>query len=58
MEEYADPDIVLAAIYFIIYKYFTPSVPFYTIQQMLDKGYTIDEIFEGPSLKNGFIEES
>jgi hypothetical protein len=58
LEEYADPDIVLAAIYFIIYKYFTPSVPFYTIPQMLDKGYTIDEIFEGPALKHGFVEES
>jgi hypothetical protein len=58
LEEYADPDAVLAAIYFTIYKYFTPSIPFYTIQQMLDKGYTIDEIFEGPALKHGFIEES
>lgn len=58
LEEYADPDVVLAQIFFTIYKYFTPSVPFYTIQQMLDKGYLVDEIFEGPVLKHGFIEDA
>ncbi|GAA4316885.1 hypothetical protein GCM10023149_14170 [Mucilaginibacter gynuensis] len=56
LEEYADPDQVLAQIFFTIYKYFTPSIPFYTIQQMLDKGYQVDEIFEGPALEHGFIE--
>lgn len=56
LEEYADPDIVLAQIFFTIYKYFTPSIPFNTIQQMLDKGYLVDEIFEGPALKHGFID--
>lgn len=58
LEEYADPDAVLAQIFFIIYKYFTPSIAFNTIQQMLDKGYDIDEIFEGPALRHGFIENS
>ncbi len=57
LEEYADPDLVLAQIFFIVYKYFTPSVPFYTIQQMLDKGYDIDEIFDGPALAHGYIED-
>lgn len=56
LEEYADPDVVLAQIFFTIYKYFTPSIPFHTIQQMLDKGYEVDEIFEGPPLKHGFID--
>jgi len=58
LEEYADADTVLAEIFFRIYKYFTPSVPFLTILQMLDKGYQVDEIFEGPALKHGFIETS
>jgi hypothetical protein len=57
LEEYADPDEVLAKIFFIIYTYFSPSVPFFTIQQLLDKGYSIDEIFEGPALRHGFIED-
>jgi hypothetical protein len=58
LEEYADSDVVLAEIFFIIYKYFTPSIPFNTINQMLAKGYDIDEIFEGPALRHGFIENS
>ncbi|MEP7377635.1 MAG: hypothetical protein ABI675_29795 [Chitinophagaceae bacterium] len=58
LEEYADPDAVLAQMFFVIYKYFTPSVQFYTIPQMLAKGYSVDEIFEGPALHHGFIEKS
>lgn len=57
LAEYADPDVVLANIFFVIYKYFTPSIPFYTIQQLMDKGYSVDEIFEGPALKHGFIRD-
>ncbi|HEY2726492.1 MAG TPA: hypothetical protein VGI61_04930, partial [Parafilimonas sp.] len=58
LEEYADPDVVLAQIFFTIYKYFTPSVTFYTIQQMISNGYAVDEIFEGPPLKHGFIDDT
>ncbi|MDB5250069.1 MAG: hypothetical protein JWQ40_4463 [Segetibacter sp.] len=54
--EYADPDEVLAQVFFAIYKYFTPSIPFYTIDQMLQKGYLVDEIFEGPALNHGFVD--
>ena len=56
IEEYADPDAILAQMYFAIYKYFTPSVQFYTIPQMMAKGYQVDEIFEGPALQHGFID--
>jgi len=58
LEEYADPDQILAQIFFTIYKYFTPSIPFYTIPQMMDKGYQVDEIFEGPALEHGFIDSA
>ncbi len=67
LEEYADPDVVLSQIFFTLYKYFTPSVHFYTIQQMLAKmhlvngeltPYLVDEIFEGPPLKHGFIDDT
>jgi len=57
LEEYADPDTVLAQIFFTIYKYFTPSIPFYTIDQMIQKGHSTEEIFEGPALRHGFIDE-
>ena len=53
--EYADPDVILSKIFFIVFKYFTPSVPFYTIHQMMENGFSIDEIFEGPALDHGFI---
>lgn len=56
LEEYADPDVVLAEIFFTVYKYFTPSIPFHTIDQLLDQGYQVDEMFEGPALKHGFID--
>ncbi|NTW69470.1 MAG: hypothetical protein HGB23_06410 [Chlorobiaceae bacterium] len=56
IEEDADPDVVLAEIFFVIYKYFTPSIPFYTIDQLLEKGYQVDDIFEGPPLRHGFID--
>ncbi|MDF2432440.1 MAG: hypothetical protein JWP44_2071 [Mucilaginibacter sp.] len=57
LEENADPDQVLAQIFFTIYMYFSPSVHFNTIQQMLDRGYEVDEIFEGPALEHGFIDD-
>ncbi|MBL0341294.1 MAG: hypothetical protein IPP71_10370 [Bacteroidetes bacterium] len=58
LEEYADPDLVLALIFITIYKYFTPSVHFHTINQMQAKGYDVDEIFDGPPLKHGFIDSA
>jgi hypothetical protein len=56
LKENADPDEVLAQIAFAIYGYLTPKVGFYTIDQMMNKGYTVEEIFEGPALQHGFID--
>jgi hypothetical protein len=56
LEEYADPDSILAQVFFLIFKYFTPSVPFHTIEQMMGKGLLADDIFEGPALQHGFID--
>ncbi|MCB9333143.1 MAG: hypothetical protein H6574_18905 [Lewinellaceae bacterium] len=62
----ADPEKVLAQIFIEIYRYFSPTIRFYTIDQMLDKpypytdaerNYRIEEIFEGPALESGFIED-
>lgn len=58
LEENADPDEVLAQLFFVVYSYFTPSIPFYTIDQLLEKGFSVDEIFEGPALKNGFLDST
>lgn len=53
-----DINMVLAEIYFNIQIYLSPIVKFYTLQQMLDAGFTADSIFEGPYIQHGFIKES
>ena len=44
----ADEEFILAQILMKIEDYFSPSVNFYSLEQMYDKGYTTDQIFEGP----------
>ncbi len=51
----ADAEAVLAEIYFLIAQFLAPTVCFYSIAELLAKGETIDQIFEGPQLTNGFI---
>jgi len=52
----ADEELVHAKILRAIDNYFSPSLRFYSLKQMFDKGYTSDRIFEGPLLTNGFID--
>ena len=33
----------------------TPSLRFYTFQEMLDKGYAVEDIYNGPLLDHGFL---
>ncbi|MCC6371442.1 MAG: hypothetical protein IT236_10600 [Bacteroidia bacterium] len=54
----ADPDQIEAAMYFEIGKFISPAVKFYTLTEMYEKGYRTEEIFEGPLLKHGFIDNS
>jgi hypothetical protein len=56
-EPFADIEQLLAEAYYRIDQYMRPDLKFYSLQQLLDKGKKTDEIFEGPVLKNGFIEE-
>jgi hypothetical protein len=51
-----DPPELLAIIYQKIAAYCSPGVPFYTLEQMLERGRRVDEIFEGPVLQHGFID--
>lgn len=57
LEKNADPNQVHAAILFEIDNYFLPRVRFYSIREMLQKGYRTDEIFDGPLLEHGFIDQ-
>jgi uncharacterized protein len=52
----ADEELVLARILRAIDNYFSPTVKFRSLKQMQERGYTSDEIFEGPLLINGFID--
>jgi len=53
----ADEELIHAKILTAINEYFSTTLRFYSIKQMLDKGYTPDEIFDGPFiLDNGFID--
>ncbi len=40
----------------LINEYLAPTLPFHSLGAMLEKGYTTDEIFNGPLLENGFID--
>ncbi len=51
-----DMDAVQADVWFAIEQYLNPSVTFYLLKDLLAKGYTPDEVFEGPRLAHGFID--
>jgi hypothetical protein len=51
----ADIERVQAQIWFEIEQYFNPPVRFYTLQEMMDAGVPVEEIFNGPALSSGFI---
>ena len=56
LENKADEELVHAKVLATINNYLSPEVHFYSLKQMLDKGLTTDEIFDGPLLDNGFID--
>jgi len=51
----ADIELVLAHVLFRIERLFNPEIRFFTLQEMLADGVTVEEIFEGPRLDHGFI---
>ena len=52
----ADVETVEAHIYYAIRQFLSPTVYFYTLEEMYEKGYRTEEIFEGPALDHGFID--
>ncbi len=51
----ADIEQVQAQILVAIEQYLNPIIPIYTLNQMLQEGYLVEDIFQGPLLENGFI---
>jgi len=57
VESGADNEKVLAEIYYRLERFIAPHVNFYTFDELEEKGKATEEIFEGPALKHGFIDE-
>lgn len=55
VEPSADIEAILAEAYYRIDQYFSPEIKFYSLKELMDEGVPVDEIFEGPKLNNGFI---
>lgn len=55
VEPSADIEAILAEAYYRIDQYFSPEIKFYSLKELMDVGVPVDEIFEGPKLNNGFI---
>jgi hypothetical protein len=52
----ADIEAVQARIWFEIEQYFNPAIRFLSLQELLDAGERVEDIFNGPALANGFIQ--
>ncbi|WP_215225668.1 hypothetical protein [Echinicola shivajiensis] len=52
----ADEELVHAQIIVALEDYMAPAPRHYSLKEMIQKGYAMDEIFEGPFLANGFID--
>jgi len=53
----ADIDLTYASIIKAIQDFLNPSIPRHSLSELVEQGYSSDEIFEGPALSNGFILE-
>ena len=51
-----DEEMVHAKVLRAIDDYFSPKLWFYSLPQLFEKGYSSDQIFEGPVLEHGFID--
>ncbi len=48
---------LLARIVFDLENFISPTIPRYSLKKMLTKGKSMEEIFNGPQLVNGFIDD-
>src|SRR5690606_25304152 len=51
-----DIEYVQAALFFAIENYLNPSVNFYSLKELLDRGWEVSDIYNGVALMNGFID--
>ncbi|MDO7854096.1 hypothetical protein [Hymenobacter convexus] len=57
LEATADIDALAAAVRFQVAELISPHIRFYTLQERIASGLTTEEIFDGPALQHGFIDD-
>ncbi len=55
LSDEAEAGEVIAKVVAAIQEYLAPTIPFYSFQDLLDKGMSCEEICNGPALKKGFV---
>ena len=58
VKEFVHAEQVLTDIFLKIQEYFSPQVHFYSEREMVEKSYRIEDIYDGPLLKNGILPDS
>ena len=53
----ADPETVFAELYYQISQYLSPEIKRYTLENLMEKGKYVSDIFEGFLPQNGFIDD-
>lgn len=51
----ADEEWIDARILHLINEYFSPTIPSYSLEELIKKEIPVEEIFNGPILENGFL---
>ncbi|TCD10402.1 hypothetical protein EZ449_08605 [Pedobacter frigidisoli] len=57
IDPFADAATVAAKIYFEISRFLSPDVLFYSLPDIKAKGKSTEDIFDGPALEHGFIDD-
>ncbi len=56
VDEIVDPTELLTEIYMRLDRFVLPRARFYSLEEMIEKGYQADELMEGPSLASGYLD--
>ena len=54
----ADLNEIMAEMFFRLEQHISPEIKFYTIDELIERGLTMEEVFEGPLLEHGFIDDN
>jgi hypothetical protein len=56
VEEVIDPSELLIEIYSVLNRFISPDPVFYSLKEMLEKGYSVDQFMDGPPLEKGYLD--